>query len=342
MKGLVYKGVNDLGIENVPEPQVESSTDAVAKVTLSAICGSDIHIKHGMLPFVKPGTIIGHECCAVIVDVGSDVSNFQKGDRVVASAAFSCGKCFYCRHQQASLCERGGVFGTFDTQGSQAEYVRIPFADNTLAKIPDNLTDEDVLFISDILCTGFHGVIEAGVEVGDIVAVFGSGPVGLCAVASAQLFSPSEVIAVDLEEPRLNIAQKLGAIPINASKEDPVAKIMELTGGRGADVTIEAAGFESTFMGCLQSKRRGGRVSILGLFAEPLSFPIHMLCFDSFKMSIGLGDFRYMNELIRLIQRGKLDLKPIITHRLPLSEAIRGYELFEKKLEGCVKVLLKS
>ncbi len=341
MKGLVYKGVNDLGVENVPEPHIESSTDAVAKVTLSAICGSDIHIKHGMLPFVKPGTIIGHECCGVIEDVGSDVYYFKKGDRVVASAAFSCGKCFYCRHQQAQLCERGGVFGTFETQGSQAEYVRIPFADNTLAKIPDNLTDEDVLFISDILCTGFHGVAEASVEVGDTVAVFGSGPVGLCAVACAQLFGPSLVIAVDIEDPRLNVAEKLGAIPINASKEDPVARIKELTGGRGADVTIEAAGYEPTLMGCLQSKRRGGRVSILGLFGEPISFPIHQLCFDSFSMSIGLGDFRYMNELIKLIQKGKLDLKPIITHRLPLSEAIRGYEIFERQLEGCIKVLLK-
>ncbi len=330
MKAVVYRGANDLKLEDVPVPTLKSPTDALVKVTISAICGSDIHLKHGKLPMADPGTVIGHECCGVVEDIGNDVHFLKKGDRVVSQAAFSCGKCFFCKHEQPELCENGGIFGTTPTPGCQSEYVRVPFADNTLAKIPDKLTDADVIFVSDILSTGLAGVMKSSVKIGESVAVFGSGPVGLCVVACAQLFSPSLVVAVDTVDSRLDVAKKFGATAVNASQVDAVKIIMELTDGRGVDVAIEAAGFEATFNGCLQSRRRGGRMTVLGLFENPITFPIQKMIADGLNIYIGLGNFRYKEDLIKLIQAGKLDLKPIITHELPLTEAIRGYEIFEK------------
>ena len=339
MKAVVYRGINDLRLENVSEPSIESPTDALIKVTLSSICGSDIHVKE--LGLQEPGKIFGHEYCGVVEDTGNEVHYLKKGDRVVGKPFFHCGHCFYCQHQQAELCERMAVFGSMGTQGVQAEYARIPFAENTLKKIPDDLSDEDVLFTGDILSTGYTGVLRGHVGLGDTVAVFGSGPVGLCAVACAQLFGPSLVIAVDILDYRLNYAQSLGAVPINASTEESVGKIKELTGGRGVDVGIEAGGFETTFRACLQSTRRGGRVSIIGMFVQPTLFNIAERFIDMFTFSIGLGELSHMDELIKVIQNGKLNLKSMITHRLPLSEALRGYEIFEKKSEGCIKVILK-
>jgi len=339
MKAVVYKGINELRLEDVAEPHIESPTDALIKVTASAICASDIHIKE--LGVHEPGKVIGHEYCGMIVDAGNEVRRFKKGDRVVGQPFFHCGHCFYCQHQQQPLCENIGIFGVHGTQGVQAEYARIPYADNTLRKIPDDLSDEDVIFAGDILSTGLTGVLRTHVGLGDTVAVFGSGPVGLCAVACAQLFGASLVIAVDILDYRLDAARKLGAITINASKDDPVAKVKELTDGRGVDAGIEAAGFEPTFRACLQSTRRGGRVSVLGVFTQPMPFEITERFEDMFEFSIGLGTMRYMEELIRLIHKGKLNLTPLITHRLPLSESLRGYEVFEKKLEDCIKVILK-
>ena len=227
------------------------------------------------------------------------------------------------------------------TQGVQAEYARIPYADNTLRKIPDDLSDEDVLFTGDILSTGYTGVLRAGVELGDTIAVIGSGPVGLSAVACSKLFGTGLVIAVDVLDYRLKHAEQFGAISINASKEDPVEKIKEMTNGRGVDVGIEAAGFEETFNTCLKSTRRGGRVSVLGMFVQPTMFDISERFYDMFSFTIGLGELRHMNDLIKLTQIGRLDLKSLFTHRFNLSDAIEAYHIFENKLEDCIKVALK-
>lgn len=223
----------------------------------------------------------------------------------------------------------------------QAEYSRIPFADNTLTRIPESLSDEDVIFTGDILSTGLSGLLGTYVGLGDTVGVFGSGPVGLCAVACAPLFGVSLVVAVDMLEYRLDVARKFGAVTINASKEDPIHRVLELTEGRGVDAGIEAAGSESTLRICFKSTRRGGRVSILGTFSHPTLFDLSERFFDMFKLTIGLGDLNHMEDLLQLIHSGKLDLTPLITHTLPLSEALRGYEIFEKKTEGCIKVILK-
>ena len=339
MKAVVYQGINDLRFEDAPEPQIEYPTDALVKVTTSAICSSDVHaVNEGGQ---EPGKIVGHEYCGVIIDAGSQVRYFKKGDRVIGQPFFNCGHCFYCKKQQQPLCENGGLLGVFGNQGVQAEYARIPCADTTLRKIPDDLPDEKVIFTGDILPTGLTGVLKAHVGVGDTVAVFGCGPVGLCAVACAHLFGASLVIAVDIQDYRLDVARRLGADTINASNEEPAAKVKELTNGRGVDAGIEAAGFESTVRTCLKSTRRGGRVSILGSIIHPMLFDLSERFFDMFTLTIGLGDPNYMEELIRLIHSGKLDLRLLITHTLPLSEALRGYEIFEKKLEGCIKVILK-
>jgi len=345
MRGVVFGDPNLLKIDEVPEPQLEKATDVILRVTTASICGSDLHIKHGMMPWIRPGTVIGHEFVGVIEQVGSEVYSFKKGDRVVASATFQCGQCFYCRKGNIGLCERGGVYGGGEmfgnVSGGQAEYVRIPFADNSLEKIPDGLEDEDVIFVGDILSTGFHGAVMGGFEPGDSVAVFGSGPVGLCAQVCARLMGADPVIGVDIIDSRLKIAQTFGSISINAERENAVEKIRNLTHGRGVDVAIEAAGSGDTFLGSIEAVRRGGTVSILGLFPQSIAFPIQKLCFYTIKMSLGLADLSHMAKLIKLIQTGRINLRPLITHTFSLSQALEGYEVFENKKDICLKVLLK-
>jgi len=345
IKGVVFSGPNLLKIDDVPEPKLEKATDAILRVTTASICGSDLHIKHGMMPWIKPGTVIGHEFVGVIEQVGSEVYSFKKGDRVVASATFQCGQCFYCRKGNIGLCERGGVYGGGEmfgnVSGGQAEYVRIPFADNSLEKIPDGLEDEDVIFVGDILSTGFHGAIMGGVGPGDSVVVFGSGPVGLCAQVCAKLMGADPVIAVDVIDYRLKIAQTFGSIPIHAEKENTIEKIHNLTRRKGADVVIEAGGFEGTFLGSIEAVRRGGTVSILGLFPKPLNFPIQKICFYTLKISIGLADLSHMASLLKLIHARRINIRPLITHTFLLSQALEGYKVFENRKDICIKVLLK-
>jgi alcohol dehydrogenase len=223
----------------------------------------------------------------------------------------------------------------------QAEYARIPFADNTLVKIPDGLQDEDVIFAGDILSTGMSGLLKNDVGLGDTVAVFGAGPVGLCAVACAPLFGAGLVIAVDILDYRLEKAGSFGAVAINAAIEDPVKKIRELTGGIGVDASIEAAGSEATITACIRSTRRGGKASILGLIDKPLLFDLRKRFYDMFNLSMGYGDQNHVEELINLIAHGRLSVRSLITHTFPLSDALAAYKVFEKREGGCIKVILK-
>jgi len=339
MKAVVYEGINDLRVRNVVEARIEDGRDALIKVTTSAICASDIHIKRSGLH--EAGKVIGHEYCGVVVEAGSRVWNFREGDRVVGQAYFHCGHCFYCLRRQPELCESRGIFGHKGNHGVQAEYARIPFADNTLRKIPDGLADEAVIFTGDILSTGFTGVLRTGISAGDTLAIFGAGPVGLCAVACAQLFGASLVICVDVIEYRLDAARKLGAIAINAVKENPVDLIKQLTDGRGVDGGIEAGGVEATFRTCMQGTRRGGKVCVLGVFGHPVLFDITERASEQFAMRITLGELSHMQRLLDLIMRDKLNLLSLITHQMSLSEAMTGYKIFEERLDGCIKVILK-
>lgn len=343
MKAVIFHGIGDLRLEEIAKPKIEHPADAIIKVTTMAICASDLHIKHEI--GTELGTIMGHEYCGVVMATGNQVSSLKKGDRVAGRPTFSCGYCYYCRHHQQALCANGGIFGGAPGArklGTQAEYARIPFADNTLMKIPAALQDEDVIFTGDILSTGFSGLLRTGVTFGDTVAVFGAGSVGLCAVACAPLFGAGLVIAVDLLDYRLDVARNFGAVTINASREDPVRKIRELTDGIGVDAGIEAAGSEATLNACFQSVRCGGKVSILGTVPDEYMFKLSERFFDIFNLHIGVGDQNYGEDLMKLILNGKLNLKPLITHRFPFSDVIQAYEVFEKKQGNCIKVILKT
>ena len=339
MKAVVFRAIKDIGVEEVPEPRIENPDDVIIRVGLSAICASDLHIKNDGLH--KPGRILGHEYCGVIEEVGKDVRSFKKGDKVVGKPFANCGYCYYCSHGQPELCDNGILFGVQGGQGVQAEYARIPWPENTLKKVPDGLSYEDVIFVGDNLSTGLTGILRSRLDFGETVAIFGTGPVGLCAVALANLYGASKIVAVDILDYRLDVAKQFGALTVNALKKDAVASIKELTGGKGVDVGIEAAGFETTFNDCLKSVRKGGRMSVVGLFTKPTYFNISDRFFDVFNFSIGLGDSSHMEELISLIEAEKLNVKPLITHRMALQEAMEGYRIFENKLDNCIKVLLK-
>lgn len=350
MKAIVYRGVGDIRLEEVPRPRIQGPEDAVVRVTTSSICGSDLHIMHGHLG-LEPGTIIGHEFTGVVEEVGSAVTKVKPGDRVLGAAGVWCGRCPACRNNLIIACEHialygcGPLFG--DLQGVQAEYARVLFADVSLEKIPENLTDEQVLFVGDILSTAYMGATginpgEPGIQPGSVVAVMGAGPVGLCAVSVAHLFGPAKIIAVDMEDYRLKIATRLGADHIiNASQEDPTEAIMDITGKWGADYVIEAVGAPEVFDQCLTAVAPGGTVSSIGVFQEPVELPMQFLMTKNISIKMGLANLIHMKKLINLIQNGKLDLTPIITHSLPLAEAQKGYEIFEKRLDGAIKVLFK-
>jgi alcohol dehydrogenase len=343
MKAVIFRGINDLRLEEIAEPQIEHPADAIIKLTTLSICASDLHIKHQ--GGSQPGTIMGHEYCGEVIETGNQVTTLKKGDRVAGRPAFSCGHCYYCDRQQHSLCPNGGIFGGgagISKLGVQAEYARIPYADSALTAIPDGLKDEDVIFCGDILSTGLTGVIRSRINLGDTLVIFGAGPVGLCAAACAPMYGPGLTIIVDLVDYRLEAAKKFGALTINSSREDPVSRIRELTEGRGADAVIEAVGSAVTLKASLAATRKGGTLSILGTPPAPSNFDLSQRFFDMFSLNIGLGELNHVDRLMRLIGAGKLDLRSLITHTFPLRDALQAYAVFEKKEGNCIKVLLKN
>lgn len=320
-------------------------------ISSAAICGSDLHILHSSFLGVQKGTILGHEFAGVVKEVGPAVQNIKPGDRVVGGAGVSCGKCSFCRSNMILACPHLSLYGhgplLGDLQGAQAERIRVPFADMTLEKIPDRLNDEQVIFVGDILSTAYMGVAGAlpgrpALQPGNTVAVFGAGPVGLCAVAAARLLGPSQIIAVDKEEYRLKMAMRLGAdTVVNAAQEEPVTAIINHTGGRGADLVIEAIGSPEAFAACVASVAFYGNISVLGAFQQPVEMPMIMLFRKNISISVGLVNLIYMKKLIGLIEAERLDLTPIITHRMPLDEAAYAYHIFANKLDNSVKIILK-
>lgn len=350
MKALVYHGGGTIRVEDVPKPEIQGPEDAVMRVTTTAICGSDLHILHGFLP-VDPGTVIGHEFVGVVEEVGSAVTKVKPGDKVLSMAGVNCGRCRNCRNRLIFACENGGIFGCGpmfgNLPGVQAEYARVLYADETLEKIPEGLSDEQVLFVGDILATAYTGVVGVnpdgrGIQPGSVVAIFGAGPVGLCTVAVARLFGASRIIVSDMEAYRLEVAGRMGADNvINITQADPVASIMDITGGRGADLVVEAAGSREAFANCLAAAAIGGTVSVVGVISEPVEITFQQIIPKNITIQTGLANVIHTKRLVSLIQAGKLDLTPLITHRLPLEEAVRAYEIFDKKLDGAIKVILK-
>jgi threonine dehydrogenase-like Zn-dependent dehydrogenase len=350
MKGTVFHGPHDVRVERVDDPTLQQPTDVLVRITRASICGSDLHPYHGEFPIV-PGFVLGHEGVGVIEDVGAGVSGLKKGQRVVVSGLVACGRCFFCRRGQPSQCSEAGsaVFGFGSNSagklgwlgGEQAEAVRVPMANYTCYPLPDAIDDDAAVFLADILPTSYFAAINGNIRPGDTVAIFGCGPVGLCSVLSAKLFGPAEIIAVDNVPHRLELARKLGATPVKL--EQAQQTILDHTEGRGADVAIEAVGNEAALTAAIMAARGGGTVSVIGVFAAPsFNFPIGYAFMRDLTFRIGLANINaHIPELARLIERGALDPRPLISHVLPLDDAAKAYEIFNARKDNVVKVLLK-
>jgi len=346
MKAVVLQAGNKFALEEIPKPELKGNGDVIVKVTTAAICGSDVHAKHGLIPGYTPGTIMGHEFVGVVDEVGPNVINFKPGDRVSAAAATWCGTCPACKRGEVQYCSHGGVWGGGEIfgpglPGAHTSYIRVPNADNCLVSIPDNVADEQAVFVGDVLSTGYHAAREGHIQTGDRVAVFGCGPIGLGALISAWQFGPKEVFAVDMLDNRLAVAKEYGATALDGRDTDVVERIREATHGEGVDVAIEAIGNPHAFEQALKSVRRGGTVSVVGLFPAPVEFPIHQLSFYGVKVSMGLGNLCHMNQLMGLLECGRVNLSRLATHVFSLDKAIEAYDLFEFHREKCIKVLLK-
>lgn len=357
MKAIVFEEIGKVKLTDVEKPVIRDPDDAIIKVTLTTICGTDIHMIHGAAPMM-PGDVLGHEFVGVVEELGDRIEGFEVGDRVAVACTTQCGKCEMCLKGLAAKCVNGSVFGCGPMlgglNGSQAEYVRAPMAQFALHKIPEGLTDKQALLVGDILSTGYFAVINGKTTPGDAVAIFGGGPVGLCATVCAKLFSPSKLIVVDPIENRRELARKLGAThTIDPTRADPVHEIKELTGGApedalaefrnrsGADVAIEAVGIKATFEAVFQAVRPGGNVSIVGVFEEPQELPMSQLCIKNIGAAMGLVNVVHMDRLLKIIEAGLLDTTPLITHTMPLDDGVKAYEIFEKRLENVVKIALK-
>ncbi len=346
MKALVYHGPGQRAWETMPDPKIEAATDAIVRIDTSTICGTDLHILKGDVPEVEPGRILGHEAVGTVVEVGDAVSTLAPGDRVLVSCITSCGRCRFCKEARYGLCTGGGgwIFGHL-IDGLQAELARVPFADTSVHKIPEGLTDEDVIFLADILPTSYEvGVLAGRVEPGDTVAIVGAGPIGLAAVMTAKLFTPGRIVVLDIADARLEKARDFGAdVTINNGAVDPVAAVMELTDGLGADVAIEAVGVPETFELCAELIRPGGRVANVGVHGHAATLHLERLWIRDVTITTGLVDTFTTPKLMRLIAEGRLDPTPFATHRFELEETMEAYETFaDAATTNALKVVLSG
>lgn len=350
MKAALNYGVQDVRVENVPDPKIEQPTDVIVRVTMGAICGSDLHIYRGHFELnEKDG--VGHEFVGVVEETGDEVKSLKKGDKVIGPFWVSCGSCYYCNKGLTTSCLNGGCFGFGDLLGGypgcQAEYIRVAHADGTLVKVPESLSDDDsdekTIFLGDNISTGYHGAVMGNIKPGDTVVVLGDGAVGLFATYGATLFDPKEVITVGHHDYRLDIAGKYGAsTTLNSKNSGFEEKVKELTGGRGADVVIECVGTGECLQQALNIVRPGGTVSFVGLFWEP--FPLNVTDFFLRNLTLRGGvapSRKYIPELLPLIEQGKLDPTHVISHRLSLDEVPKGYEIMNNRTDGAIKVVFK-
>jgi len=388
MKAACWYGTHDVRVETVPEPKILNPRDAIVKITLSAICGSDLHIYNGYIPMMEKGDILGHEFMGEVVEVGTQVKSLKKGDRVVVPFTICCGECQFCKRQLWSLCDNtnpnastaeklygftgAGLFGYSHIYGGfaggQAQYVRVPFADVGPLKITNGVSDEQALFLSDILPTGYMAAENCNIQPGDTVAVWGCGPVGQFAIQSAWLLGAGRVIALDIVPERMEMARTKGkAETVDYCSGEVVDKLKEMTGGRGPDACIDAVGMEAhgSSIGALydrakqavkletdrphvlrqaiQACRKGGTVSIPGVYGGFIDkVPMGAAFAKGLTFKMGQTHVpKYMMPLLDHIQQGRIDATYLITHRMSLEEAPRGYQIFEQKQENCIKVVLK-
>ncbi len=349
MKAITFQGVGDVRVQDVPDPRIVDATDVVLRITTSAVCGSDLHQYHGRGgALVEKGAVMGHEFMGVVEAAGREVTTLRPGDRVVAPFSVSCGRCDWCRNRLPTQCTTtgravfGGRFGHV-FPGGQAERIRVPFADYLCEKVPADMPDEDALFLGDILSTAYCCAENGGIRPGDAVAVLGAGPVGLLAVQAAQLFGPAHVYAVDRVADRLRLAAELGGEPVDIGRGDPTDQLRRLTGGRGPDVVLECVGHETAFGQAIQAVRPGGTVSSVGVYVETaMSFPAREAFFKDLTLRMGICNARnYIAPLMPLVRLGKLRPARIVSHTMALKDGPRGYAIFDRKVEGAIKVLLK-
>lgn len=384
MKAVCWQGSNDVRVENVPEPKIINSRDAILKITSTAICGSDLHIYSGKIPTMESGDILGHEFMGEVVEVGSQIQNLQVGDRVVVPFTIACGNCFFCKKDLWSLCDNSnpnasmpeklfghtpsGLFGYSHLlggyAGGQAEYVRVPFADVGPLKVPEGMKDEQVLFLTDIFPTGYMAAENCNIQPGDTVAVWGCGPVGQFAIRSAYMLGAERVIALDRFPERIQMAEEQSkAETINYEKVNAREALQEMTGGRGPDACIDAVGMEAhgtalqervkqtarigsdggaALRQAIIACRKGGTVSIPGIYGGLMDkMPMGAVVNKSLTMKSGQTHVhRYLRPLLERIQNGEIDPSFVITHRLNLEDAPHGYEIFNKKEDNCIKVVI--
>ncbi len=344
MKAVVYQGPGKKSWETVPDPSIERATDAIVRIDAVTICGTDLHILKGDVPETTPGTILGHEAVGTIVETGGAVSTVKQGDQVLLSCISACGRCAYCKQGRYGACTGGGgwIFG-HTINGVQADYARVPFADTSVYKIPDGLTPEQVLFLSDILPTSFEvGVLNGKVSPGDSVAIVGAGPIGLAAILAASLFSPGKIIAIDVADTRLARAKEFGAdVTINNGKVDPVAAVRSVTDGFGVDVAIEAVGVPATFELCADLVKKGGHVANVGVHGHPATLHLEKLWIHDVTITTGLVDTYSIPRLLSLISGGRLDPTRLITHRFALENVMDAYDVFSNAAQtGALKVVM--
>ncbi len=351
MKATVFRGKDDIRIEEVPVPRAGFG-EAIVRITMTTICGTDVHIMRGEYP-VEEGRIIGHEPVGVIHELGPGLEGYKIGDRVLVSAVTPCGTCVYCQSGKWSQCAGyhdqweaiGGWRLGNSIDGVQAEYFRVPYAQFNLAKIPDDLADEDVVLLADIASTGISGAESANIKIGDSVVVYAQGPIGLMATAGARLMGASLIIGVDSVDTRLEMSKKMGAdVVINYQEQDPVEAVKRLTGGRGADVAIEALGTQVTFENCLRSVHPGGTISSIGVYSHAVAMPVEPYIY-------GIGDIKVvstlcpggkerMRRLMSLVKSGRLNVRELLTHHFTLDNILEAYDLFSHQRDGVLKVAL--
>ncbi|HZN01697.1 MAG TPA: zinc-dependent alcohol dehydrogenase [Pyrinomonadaceae bacterium] len=387
MRATCWYGKTDMRVEEVPDPQILNQQDAIVKISSTAICGSDLHMYNGFIPTMKKGDVLGHEFMGEVVEIGREVKNLKIGDRVVVPFTISCGKCGFCRAQAFSLCENSnpnawlaekllghatcGIFGyshmTGGFAGGQAEYARVPFADVGPIKVPNDLSDEQVLFLSDIYPTGYMGAEMCNIQPGDTIAIWGCGPVGQFSIRCAFLLGAERVIAIDKVHERLQMAEQGGAETINYEEENVYEKLMDMTGGRGPDSCIDDVGMEAhapapifaydrikqalmletdrphALREAIMCCKNGGTISVIGVYAGfDDKFPMGSVMQRSLTIKTGQAHMqRYMRPLLELIENGDIDPSFVVTHRMPLEEAPYAYDIFKNKRDNCIKVVLK-
>jgi alcohol dehydrogenase len=342
MKALVYRGPGKRALEDKAKPALQEPTDAVVRITRTTICGTDLHIMKGDVSTVTAGRTLGHEGVGVIESIGSSVSNFRSGDRVLVSCITSCGKCDYCRRGMYSHCEHGGWILGNTIDGTQAEFVRIPHADTSLYHVPDGADEEALVMLSDILPTGFEcGVLNGQVKPGDMVAIVGAGPIGLAALLTAQFYSPAELIMVDMDANRLEVAKTFGATRL--VRDNAVNEIMKITNGKGVDVAIEAVGIPATFDICQSIVAPGGHIANVGVHGKSVELHLETLWSSNVTITTRLVDTVSTPMLLKIVQSGRLQPRRLITHHFPFSEMMKAYDTFGNAAsEKALKVIITN